>query len=169
MCTCTYICTIKTPKHPSTNSLINQDREASESESGRPLIAPEAPKEPDGKRPEPQTEPEHVDLNDPYYETSLWTNKKEELDLDTYFHPLRPNLGQDYGISGLRPVIKDPRQGDFLLMDDDKRFYSWNPDDGRLFRVKKQGLEPGEAADLAMNGFDKRELEQMVHAPYKRT
>ncbi|KAH8724862.1 hypothetical protein GQ44DRAFT_826999 [Phaeosphaeriaceae sp. PMI808] len=138
-------------------------------ESSKPLLPIEL--EPPPKPKPPQTEPTFENLQDPYFDNSNWTNTKSELDLDTYFHPLRPNLAKDFGVQGLRPVIREPEIDDFLLIDDNNKFYTWNPNDGRLFKITKRGTEkmtPSQAADLMMNGIQQTDLMQMAK-PKSRT
>ncbi|KAI0390903.1 hypothetical protein F5Y17DRAFT_36987 [Xylariaceae sp. FL0594] len=114
------------------------------------------------------SQPSYVDLADPYYKNSVWTNDPKELELDVYFDPLKPNLGDQFGLRNLRPVIKDTRRESFLLMDAGGRFYTWNPDDGLLYRVLQNPLQPKDAAIKMMNGFDTREVEQMVNPALSR-
>ncbi|KAI1177885.1 hypothetical protein F4777DRAFT_168395 [Nemania sp. FL0916] len=108
----------------------------------------------------------HVDLKDPFYmspKSSAWTNDPTQLDLDIWFDPQKPNIGNQYGIRNLRPVIKEPEFEDYLLMDANGRFYTWNPNNGVLFRVKQHPLEPKDAAVLMMNGFGDQDVEQMFN------
>jgi len=114
------------------------------------------------------TEPSHVDLGDPFYKSSAWTNDPKELDLDVYFHPLKSNIGSQFGIPNLRPVLKETHDESYLLMDANKRFYTWNPNDGNLYRVKEEALELKDAATKMMNGFGTRDVEQMVNPAFIR-
>jgi hypothetical protein len=85
--------------------------------------------------------------------------------LDAYFHPQKPNLGKEFGIKNLRPIIKRLRDELFLLTDDKGLFYLWQPDDGNLFKIKEQGLDSKKAVGLVINGIDEDRLVQTFHPP----
>ena len=147
--------------------MLGQDGSAHEAEASRrsptppPIIKP-----PSGDGGKPATEPSFVDLIDDYFKNSRWSNSENDLDLNTYFHPLRPNLADAYGLPGLQPIIKDIEQEDFLLVDDNKRFYTWNPNDGRLFRLKATDMTPREAADFIMNGLLDTDVQLIANPKY---
>jgi hypothetical protein len=118
--------------------------------------------------PEGPIQPTHVDLGDPFYKSSAWTNDPKDLELDIYFHPLKTNIGSQFGIPNLRPVIKEVHEENYLLMDANKRFYTWNPNDGNLYRVKEDPLKLGDATIKMMNGFGTQDVEQMVNPAFVR-
>ncbi|KAI0438390.1 hypothetical protein F4803DRAFT_535035 [Xylaria telfairii] len=114
--------------------------------------------------PQPTKNPPYLDLHDPFYlGGSSWTNDPEQLDLDIWFDPQKPNLGDQFGISELRPVIKQPKYEQYLLVDMKNQFYTWNPNEGPLYRVKEQPLEPKDAARMMTNGFTNEDLVQMYN------
>ncbi|KAG5981477.1 hypothetical protein E4U55_002900 [Claviceps digitariae] len=65
-----------------------------------------------------------------------WSQDAADLALATYFDPTKPNLGTDYGIVGLVPVIRDTQSHMFLLADAQSSFYQWDMLDGQLFRLQ---------------------------------
>ncbi|KAG5998762.1 hypothetical protein E4U43_002363 [Claviceps pusilla] len=65
-----------------------------------------------------------------------WSQDAADLRIATYFDPTKPNLGTDYGITGLVPVIRDTQSHAFLLADAQSRFYQWDMRDGQLFRLQ---------------------------------
>ncbi|KAG5928068.1 hypothetical protein E4U42_001306 [Claviceps africana] len=64
-----------------------------------------------------------------------WSRDAADLALATYFDPTKPNLGTDYGIAGLVPVIRDTQSLMFLLSDAQGTFYQWDMLDGQMFRL----------------------------------
>ncbi|KAL6714841.1 hypothetical protein ACLMJK_007101 [Lecanora helva] len=62
-----------------------------------------------------QGPPSHIDLGPAFYEYYTWSNNKDVLELDTYFNSKKPNLGDEFGLKGLQPVIREKDGDTFLL------------------------------------------------------
>jgi hypothetical protein len=80
---------------------------------------------------------------DPEFTAPLsWTNDPNDLSIETYFNPNKINLGQSYNIKGLRPVLREEGEPyNFILVDDEQRWYLWDEYDGLLLWVKSKELE----------------------------
>ncbi|KAG5938668.1 hypothetical protein E4U53_007959 [Claviceps sorghi] len=65
-----------------------------------------------------------------------WSRDAADLALATYFDPTKPNLGTDYGIAGLVPVIRDTQSHMFLLSDAQGNYYQWDMLDGQMFLLQ---------------------------------
>jgi hypothetical protein len=81
---------------------------------------------------------QYVQLNPKYMANMCWSNNPNNLYLEVYFDESKPNLADDYGVDGLRPVIRENRSSRFILCDAKKRFYIWEEWDGRLLRVQEK-------------------------------
>jgi hypothetical protein len=66
---------------------------------------------------------------------------------------VKPNVRDQYDISNLHPVIKEPEREDYLLTDAENRFYIWSLNDSALHRVTEDLFESEDTAIYLMNGF----------------
>ncbi len=80
----------------------------------------------------------YVDLGDSYPKGYLWSNDPADMNLDAYFDPGKYDLATEYGVEGLKPVLKKTDTEDYPLTADDGKFYIWAIDDGRLFVCKEE-------------------------------
>lgn len=92
---------------------------------------------------EPAKDPEpvkamFVDLGTQAPKGYCWSNDPGEMDLETYFNPAKPNIGDAFALDGLRPVLKDLDSETYLLTDRQNKFYLWAADDGRMFKYKDE-------------------------------
>ncbi|KAF2131647.1 hypothetical protein P153DRAFT_394963 [Dothidotthia symphoricarpi CBS 119687] len=82
-----------------------------------------------------------------------WSNDPDDLSLDTYFNPLKPNLPDEYNIQGLLPVLREPKGAQrFLLRDARDRFYLFDEFEGELWWVK---FRPGEETECLEEVWEK--------------
>ncbi|KAH8646219.1 hypothetical protein BX600DRAFT_555920 [Xylariales sp. PMI_506] len=86
----------------------------------------------------PQNNPStrgYVDLGSEFGTDKDWTNDPTDLLIGTYFGAA-PNVGTDYGVEGLIPIIKQKTGDMFLLQDKAGRLYMWNPWVEGLYRIQ---------------------------------
>ena len=84
----------------------------------------------------------YVPLDSDYAHSVSWSNDPGHLALQTYFNPNKPNLGGDFLVHGLRPILREDEEPyRFILKDNKDRYYVWNEFDGRLFWVRHAELE----------------------------
>jgi hypothetical protein len=84
----------------------------------------------------------HVQLSPGFTEDLCWSNGPNDLALQTYFNRDGPNLGGDFNVQGLQPVLRECRgMHRFIMKDLKDRFYIWDEWDGRLFWIKDAELE----------------------------
>ncbi|KAF1911802.1 hypothetical protein BDU57DRAFT_523811 [Ampelomyces quisqualis] len=77
----------------------------------------------------------YVALDPEYLENLCWSNNPDDLYLETYFHPDKPNVANSYNVEGLKPVVRDTNTDFFILQDVEDRFYLWEAWEGLLLRV----------------------------------
>jgi len=84
----------------------------------------------------------YLHLPTAYTQDLTWSNDPEDLALQTYFNPKKPNLGGSFGVKGLQPVLRE-KEGShrFLLKDDQDRFYMYEEWDSFLYWVHSEELE----------------------------
>lgn len=103
--------------------------------------------------------PQYHDLGEDFPTWLAWTNKKEELDLDTFFDPTKPNLATGFDVKGLKPVIRERGETGYLLEDDKNGFYYMDIRDGRLFKFVKV-MNVDQAVQKVLEGWDKDDIRQ---------
>ncbi|KAM0229088.1 hypothetical protein ACHAPO_010243 [Fusarium lateritium] len=86
-----------------------------------------------------------------------WSNNPNHLAIATYFDPTKPNLGADFGLIGLQPVIRDTKSDKFLLKDAQDTFYQWSIQDGNMWQLEDmQDAAQAVAAIMQDSGILKR-------------
>lgn len=86
-----------------------------------------------------------------------WSNNPNHLALATYFDPTKPNLGADFGLTGLQPVIRDTKADTFLLKDTRDKFYQWSIQDSKMWQLEDiQDAKQAVAAIMQDSGILKR-------------
>lgn len=78
--------------------------------------------------------------------------------LDTYFDPAKINLGSEFGIKGLKPVLRNTLDDTFLLKDDENYFYLWNENDKILNRITPNTMRVETAVEMAIVGVPDSDL-----------
>jgi hypothetical protein len=79
----------------------------------------------------------YVQLDPKYMLNLRWSNNPHDLYVEVYFDKSQPNLGADYGVDGLQPVLKEKKSDRFILRDAKKRWYIWDAWEVRLLRVQE--------------------------------
>ncbi|KAA8895543.1 hypothetical protein FN846DRAFT_969081 [Sphaerosporella brunnea] len=112
--------------------------------------------------------PQYVDLGKDFSKDLDWTNDPSDLYLDTYFDPAKPNLGKDFQIVGLKPVIKQKEGETFLLQDGNGRFYVWNEYEGGMYRFEK-ALKVQDAVNEVLEGVQLNSVDiARIYTPDRR-
>jgi hypothetical protein len=90
----------------------------------------------------PKTRELWLRLKSEYTAPLCWTNDPRHLKIDTYFDPDKINIGDNFNIEGLRPVLReDDNEYNFILEDADGRWYLWEEYDGLLLWIKSEELK----------------------------
>jgi hypothetical protein len=91
----------------------------------------------------PTSRERYLPLDSDFTDYLAWTNDPDDLAIETYFDPDKEiNLGRMFNIPGLRPVLKEEDVPDnFILTDDEQRWYLFDEYRRRLLWVKNEELD----------------------------
>ncbi|KAJ5970780.1 uncharacterized protein N7479_000698 [Penicillium vulpinum] len=103
--------------------------------------------------PRKKTIPSVLSLGSRFFEYYSWSNKPADFPLDSHFDPDRPNIGDEFSLSGLQPVIKKKDEDLFLLKDANDDFYKWHLGDGSMFYLETKEKDPMKVAMMVMEGI----------------
>lgn len=71
-----------------------------------------------------------------------WSNNPGFLKLQTYFNPRKPSLGGEFGVKGLKPILREmDDEYRFVLVDDKHPYYLYEEWGGFLNWVKSRELD----------------------------
>jgi hypothetical protein len=76
-----------------------------------------------------------------------WSNDPDDLCLETYFDMSKPNVPDDYGVPGLKPVVRETGKDRFILPDVKERFYLPDAWDWELLGVPDKWMEGFESTE----------------------